>query len=161
MQVAVFANPSTTIPYLCVLSAGQDTLQEAVDKYLVPFGIPYYITTDDQIPESPYIGNSQTVTFSGGVPQYDWDLDAAKTQATNYNTSYWQTQYNAGILSLGYTASYQLNLAIATPEGERTDSQAAVVEFLTGVNQLQGEIQTQIDAATTGTQLINILNQLG
>jgi hypothetical protein len=88
-------------------------------------------------------------------------LDEAKSIATATNSTYWQNQYNNGLLGLSITNDYQLQLAIATPEDERTAEQLAAVEFLTGINTLQNEVQSNIDAATTGEEIIQILGQLG
>lgn len=161
MNVAVYANPDTALPYLSVLSGGLDTLEVAVEKYLVPYGIPYLIVDEGDIEPSPYIRGAQTVDVSGSSPVFDWDMDLAKGIATNLNSEYWQAQYNEGLLGVGITNDYQLNLAIATPEDDRTADQIAAVEFLTGINQLQTEKQDQIDAATTGQELITILSSLG
>jgi hypothetical protein len=101
------------------------------------------------------------VDASVSPPTFDWVLDEAQRAATNYNAQYWQAQYNEGLLGLSITNDYQLQLAIATPEGERTADQVAAVEFLSGINGLQQSVQDQIDAATSGAELISILNQLG
>lgn len=161
MNVAVYANPDTPLPYIKVMSAGLDTLDVAVAKYLDPFGIVYAIVDDGDIEPSPYIQDAQTIDLSGPTPVYGWDLDKAKSMATNINSEYWQNQYNQGLLGVGISNDYQLNLAIATPEDERTADQVAAVEFLTGINQLQTEKQDQIDAATTGQEIISILSSLG
>jgi hypothetical protein len=92
---------------------------------------------------------------------WSYDLDEAKSIATATNSTYWQNQYNNGLLGLSITNDYQLQLAIATPEDERTAEQLAAVEFLTGINTLQNEVQSNIDAATTGEEIIQILGQLG
>jgi hypothetical protein len=101
------------------------------------------------------------VEITGGSPVFSWDMSYARQIATDYNADYWQIQYNQGLLGLSIKNDYQLQLAIATPENERTADQVAAVEFMTGVNGLQQSVQDQIDAATTGEELIQILSQLG
>lgn len=161
MNVIVYSDPTLPTPYLQVISAGLDDLETIAFKTLDPYNIPYQIVDSADIPPSPYIGNSQTVDVSVTPPTYDWVLDEAQHQATSYNSQYWQQQYNQGLLGLGISADYQLQLAVATPEAERTADQVAAVEFLSGINSLQQQIQDQIDAATSGTELISILSQLG
>jgi hypothetical protein len=161
MNVAVYAESSGSIPYLRVLSAGLDTVEEAAAKYLTPYGVEFVIVDDATIPQSPYIGDAQTVTIVDGVPFFSWDLPTAKSLASSYNAKYWQNQYNAGLLGLSLRADYQLQLAIATPENERTADQVAAVEFLTGINGLQTTVDNNIAAATTGEELVQILSQLG
>jgi hypothetical protein len=141
--------------------AGLDTLEDAAAKFLDPYGTPYVIVDESVIPSSPYIYPAQTVEIVNNLPVFGWDFPAAQTIATNYNSTYWQNQYNQGLLGLAISNDYQLNLAIATPENERTADQVAAIEFLTGINGLQQSTQDQIDAATTGEQLIQILSQLG
>jgi hypothetical protein len=92
---------------------------------------------------------------------WSYDLDEAKSIATATNSTYWQNQYNNGLLGLSITNDYQLQLAIATPEDERTADQIAAVEFMIGINGLQTLVQDEIDAATTGEEIIQILSQLG
>jgi hypothetical protein len=101
------------------------------------------------------------VDVSQDPPVFGWDLDYAKYLANSYNASYFQAQYNQGLVGLSISNDYQLNLAIATPENERTADQVAAVEFLSGLNQLQTSIEDQIAAATTGEEIISILSQLG
>jgi hypothetical protein len=161
MNVIVYGTYNSTVSYLNVVSAGADDLETFAFKYLEPFGIPYQIVDQMDIPPSPYIGNAQTVDASVSPPTFDWVLDEAQRAATSYNAQYWQAQYNEGLLGLSITNDYQLQLAIATPEGERTADQVAAVEFLSGINGLQQSVQDQIDAATSGAELISILNQLG
>lgn len=161
MNVIVYSDPSLPTPYLQVISAGFDDLETIAFKTLDPYGIPYQIVDEADIPPSPYIGNAQTVDVSVTPPTFDWVLDEAQRAATSYNSAYWQKQYDLGILGLSISNDYQLQLAIATPEAERTADQVAAVEFLSGVNNLQQQVQDQIDAATTGQELITILSQLG
>jgi hypothetical protein len=162
MNVIVYADPTTPAPSrLQIMYAGLDTLEEAAFKFLDPYGTPYVIVDDSVIPSSPYIAHAQTVEIVNGLPVFDWDFPAAQTIATNYNSAYWQVQYDQGLLGLAITNPYQLQLAIATPENERTADQVAAIEFMTGINGLQQSTQDQIDAATTGEELIQILSQLG
>jgi hypothetical protein len=162
MDVIVYADPENPAPSrLQVMYPGLDTLEESAFKYLDPFGIEYAIVDSSVIPDSPYIYAAQTVEIVSGAPVFGWDFTYAQQIATKYNSRYWQFQYNEGVYGLTITNEYQLNLAIATPEPERTADQVAAVEFLTGVNGLQLDVQDQIDAATTGEELITILNQLG
>lgn len=161
MNVIVYSDPTSPVPYLRVISAGLDDLETIAFKTLDPFGIPYQIVDEADITPSPYIGNAQTVDVSVTPPTYDWELDEAQRAATSYNASYWQNQYDQGLYGLGITNDYQLQLAVATPEDERTADQIAAVEFLSGINNLQSQVQSQIDAATSGAQLITILSQLG
>lgn len=162
MQVIVYADPENPSPSrLQIMYQGLDTLEESAAKLLEPFGIAYQIVDSSVIPDSPYIYHAQTVDMSGPTPVFDWDFPYAQQLATSYNASYWQTQYNQGILGTGIYNDYQLQLAIATPEDERTAEQTAAVEFMAGINGLQQSIQDQIDTATTGQQLIQILSQLG
>ena len=161
MNVIVYSDPTSLDPYLRVISAGLDDLETIAFKTLDPFGIPYQIVDEADVPPSPYIGNSQIVDASVAPPVYGWVLDQAQSEATAYNAQYWQQQYDLGILGLSISNDYQLQLAIATPENERTADQIAAVEFLSGVNTLQQQVQDQIDAATTGAELITILSQLG
>jgi hypothetical protein len=161
MNVLVYSDPTLATPYLRVVSAGLDTLQEFAFKFLDPYGITYAEVDESLIPPSPYIGPAQTVDTSVTPPTFDWVLDEAQRLATSYNSEYWQNQYNQGLFGLSITNDYQLQLAIATPEAERTADQVAAVEFLSGINGLQQDVQDQIDAATSGTELISILSQLG
>jgi hypothetical protein len=163
MNVAVYPSNESVTPFIRVMSGGLDDVETAAEKYLTPLGISYQIVESSTITPSPYIANSQTVTLGvdGAPPTYGWDFAAAQQAATAYNSEYWQKQYNQGILGLSITAPYQLSLAIATPEAERTAEQLAAVEFLTGINTLQTEVQDSIDAATTGEEIIQILSQLG
>ena len=162
MNVIVYADPSTPAPSrLQVMYAGLDTLEDAAFKFLDPYNIPYVIVDTSVIPPSPYIYSAQTVEIVNGLAVFGWDFPDAQTLATNYNSSYWQNQYNQGLLGLAISNDYQLNLAIATPENERTADQVAAIEFMTGINGLQQATQDQIDAATTGEELIQILSQLG
>jgi hypothetical protein len=140
---------------------GLDTLEDSAAKFLDPFGINYVITDVSVIPYSPYISNALQVEITNGLPVFSWDFPYAQQLATSCNAAYWQQQYDQGILGLPIQNDYQLQLAIATPEGERTANQTAAVEFLTGINGLQDATQDQIDAATTGEELIQILSQLG
>lgn len=162
MQVIVYADPENPAPSrLQVMYAGLDTLEDSAFKYLDPYGTPYVITDNSVIPASPYIYYAQTVEIVNGAPVFGWDFPYAQQIATEYNSSYWQNQYNQGLLGLSISNPYQLQLAIATPEDERTADQTAAVEFLSGINGLQQSIQDQIDAATTGEELIQILSTLG
>ena len=162
MQVIVYADPEFPAPSgLHVMYAGQDTLEESAFKYLEPFGIDYVIVDSSVIPDSPFIYADQTVEIVSGVPVFGWNIGDAQQTATNYNASYWQSEYDKGILATGISNDYQLNLAIATPENERTAEQTAAVEFLVGINGLQTAVQDQIDAATTGEEIISILSALG
>ena len=140
---------------------GLDTLEDSAAKFLDPFGTPYVITDVSVIPYSPYISNALQVEIVNGLPVFSWDFPYAQQLATAYNAGYWQRQYDQGLLGLPIQNDYQLQLAIATPEDERTANQTAAVEFLTGINGLQEATQAQIDAATTGEELISILSQLG
>jgi hypothetical protein len=162
MNVIVYADPTTPAPSrLQIMYAGLDTLEESAFKYLDAYGIPYAIVDASVVPASPYIAETQTVEIVDGLPVFDWDFTAAQTLATNYNSAYWQSQYNQGLLGLAITNPYQLQLAIATPEDERSADQTAAIEFMSGINGLQQSTQDQIDAATTGEELIQILSQLG
>jgi len=162
MNVIIYPDPTNPAPSrLQVVYPGGDTLEDYAFKYLEPYGIEYLIVDRDSIPNSGQISSAQILEIVGGSPVYGYDLNAAKDIATGINSRYWQTQYNTGLLGLSITNDFQLNLAIATPENERTADQIAAVEFLTGLNGLQNDIQTQIDDATTGEELITILNQLG
>ena len=162
MNVIVYADPTTPAPSrLQIMYAGLDTLEDAAFKYLDPYNIPYATVDVSVVPSSPYIAEAQIVEIVNGLPVFDWDFPAAQTLATNYNSSYWQNQYNQGLLGLSITNPYQLQLAIATPEDERSADQVAAIEFMSGINGLQQSTQDQIDAATTGEELIQILSQLG
>jgi len=162
MQVIVYADPENPAPSrLQVMYAGLDTLEESAFKFLDPFNIPYLIVDSTVIPDSPFIYHAQTVSITDGVATFGWDFPYAQQLATKYNANYWQNQYNQGLLGTGITNDYQLQLAIATPEDERTAEQTAAVEFLIGINGLQQSVQDQIDAATTGEELISILSSLG
>jgi hypothetical protein len=162
MDIIVYADPENPAPSrLQVMYPGLDTLEESAFKYLDPFGIEYVIVDDSVVPDSPYIAAAQTVEIVSGAPVFGWDFTYAQQIATAYNASYWQMQYNQGIYGLSISNEYQLNLAIATPEEDRTPDQIAAVEFLTGINGLQLSVQDSIDAATTGEELITILSQLG
>jgi hypothetical protein len=161
MDVIVYTDPTADTPYLRIASTGLDSLEVFATKYLDPDGTPYAIVDYSTIPSSPYINQSQTVDVSQDPPVFGWDLDYAKYLANSYNASYFQAQYNQGLVGLSISNDYQLNLAIATPENERTADQVAAVEFLSGLNQLQTSIEDQIAAATTGEEIISILSQLG
>lgn len=162
MNVIVYADPENPAPSrLQVMYEGEDTLEQAAFKFLEPYSIPYSIIDYAQIPQSPFIYHAQTVEIVNDLPVFGWDLGYAQQLATAYNSQYWQSQYNQGLLGTGISNDYQLQLAIATPEDERTAEQTAAVEFLSGINGLQQSIQDQIDAATTGEELITILSQLG
>jgi hypothetical protein len=162
MNVIVYADPTNPAPSkLQILYAGLDTLEEAAFKLLDPYNIPYSIVDVSEIPDSPFISTAQTVEIVGGAPVFGWDFTEAQQIATNLNAAYWQMQYNQGVLGLSISNAYQLQLAIATPEDERTADQVAAVEFMTGINGLQQSTQDNIDAATTGEELIQILSQLG
>lgn len=160
MQVAVYADPGPD-PFLHVLSAGLDDLQTAITKFLDPQGIQYAIVDDTELPDSRFILGAITISVSNGLATFGWDMGKAQTLATQYNSAYWQNQYDAGLLGLSVNNEYLLNLAIATPAAERTADQVAAVEFLTGISGLQTAVQDQIDAATTGEELIQILSNLG
>lgn len=159
MEVIVYSG--TPGSYVNILTPGLDTLEQAAAKFLQPFDIPFVYMDSEDIPPAPYITDAQTVTIDGNTATFGWDLPSAKQIATNYNAQYWQQQYEAGILGLSIDNSYQLALAVATPESERTADQVAAIEFMVGLNGLQSDVQSQIDAATSGEELITILNQLG
>ena len=162
MNVVIYADPNTPSPSgVKVLYPALDTAEEIASKFLDPEGVTYSIADVSVIPYAPYIGPALTVEIVNGAPVFDWDLPAAKEMATKYNSTYWQDQYDSGLLGLSISNDYQLQLAIATPENERTADQVAAVEFLSGLNGLQAQVQTQIDSATTGEELIQILSQLG
>lgn len=161
MIVAIYPESNGSTPYLRVLAPAIDDIETAAAKYLDPYGISYVLVDDSTIPPSPYFPNSQTVDISQQYPVFSWDLDEARSWATKYNARYWQQQYNQGILGLTIQNDYQLNLAIATPENERTADQVAAVEFLSGVNTLQQSVQDNIDAATNAEEIAEILSQLG
>ena len=161
MNVAVYAQIGGDYPALRVLSGGFDSPEDAALKYLAPEGVEWAIVDDSLIPASPYIEQSQTVVITNGVPSFDWDLPTAKSLASQYNAKYWQQQYNTGLFGLPILNDYQLQLAIATPENERTADQTAAVEFLSGINGLQSTVDANIAAAATGQELIQILSQLG
>jgi len=162
MEVIVYADPENPAPSrLQVMYPGLDTLEESAFKFLDPYGIEYAIVDNSVIPDSPYIYEAQTVEIVSGAPVFGWDFTYAQQLATKYNAKYWQIEYNQGVYGLNISNEYQLNLAIATPEPERTADQVAAVEFLTGINGLQQSVQDSIDAATTGEELITILGQLG
>jgi hypothetical protein len=162
MEVIVYADPENPAPSrLQVMYPGLDTLEESAFKFLDPYGIEYAIVDNSVIPDSPYIYEAQTVEIVSGAPVFGWDFTYAQQIATKYNAKYWQIEYNQGVYGLNISNEYQLNLAIATPEPERTADQVAAVEFLTGINGLQQSVQDSIDAATTGEELITILSSLG
>jgi hypothetical protein len=144
------------------MSPGLISANEVAELYLAPYDIPYAIVSATTLPDGSYIPEALTVTFNEhGGPQYGWDLPMAKQLAMFYNSGYWQAQYNHGLLGLPIQTQYQLNLAIATPEPERTADQVAAIEFMVGINDLQTQVEDQINAATTGEQIVGILNQLG
>jgi hypothetical protein len=162
MNVIIYPNPSMPAPApVVIVSPGNDTLEEYAFKYLDPFGIGYLIVPKASLPNASYIYPSLLLEISGGAPVWSYDLAQAKDIATDTNSNYWQNQYNTGLLGLSITNDYQLQLAIATPEDERTAEQLAAVEFLSGISTLQTQVQTNIDAATTGEEIIQILGQLG
>lgn len=161
MNVVVYSEPSGSIPYLRVISPGLEDAEQAAQKFLEPLGINYAVVDKASIPLSPYFPTTQTVDITGPIPVFGWDLDSAKEWASKYNASYWQKQYELGILGLAISNEYQLQLAIATPVNDRTADQVAAVEFMIGVNDLQQAVQNNIDAATTAEGLITILDQLG
>ena len=162
MEVIVYADPENPAPSrLQVMYPGLDTLEESAFKFLDPYGIEYAIVDNSVIPDSPYIYEAQTVEIVSGAPVFGWDFTYAQQIATKYNAKYWQIEYNQGVYGLNISNEYQLNLAIATPEPERTADQVAAVEFMTGINGLQQSVQDSIDAATTGEELITILSSLG
>lgn len=162
MQVIVYADPENPAPSrLQVMYPGLDTLEDAAAKFLDPYGITYQIVDSSVIPPSPFIYHAQTLEIVGGSLVFDWDFPYAQQIATKLNAQYWQNQYNQGIYGTGLYNDYQLQLAIATPEDERTAQQVAAVEFMSGINGLQQQVQDQIDAATSGAELITILSQLG
>jgi|688.fasta_scaffold104399_2 hypothetical protein len=162
MDVIIYPDPSSPAPSrLQVVFPANDTLEEYAFKYLESYSIDYLTVEYSTIPQSPYIGAAQLVEFVSGDPVYSYDLDEAKDIASGINSRYWQNQYDAGLLGVGITNDYQLQLAVATPEGERTADQIAAIEFMSGINGLQTEVQDEIDAATTGEEIITILSQLG
>jgi hypothetical protein len=162
MNVLLYPDPENPAPSRLQLAfPANDTLEEYAFKYLEPYGINYLIVDFSVLPNASSIYDMLLVDISSGVPVFSYDVPAAKSYATAVNSSYWQQQYNNGLLGLSITNDYQLQLAIATPEDERTANQVAAIEFLTGVNQLQTELQLEIDAATTGEEIIQILSQLG
>ena len=162
MNVILYPDPSNPAPSrVQVVYPANDTLEEYAFKYLDPYGIEYVIVDQSTLPNAGQISNYLLMEIVSGSPVFSYDVAGAKDCATSYNSIYWQTQYDQGILGLSIDNSYQLNLAIATPENERTADQIAAVEFMTGTNSLQMEVQDQIDAATTGEEIIAILNQLG
>ena len=162
MQVIVYADPENPAPSrLQVMYQGLETLEQSAFKFLEPYNIPYVIVDNSVLPASPYIYHAQTVEIVSGAPVFGWDFPYAQQLATNYNSNYWQIQYNQGLLGLSISNDYQLQLAIATPENERTADQVAAVEFMSGINNLQQSVQDNIDAATTGEELISILSGLG
>lgn len=160
MNVVVYTDPSDTTNRLKVIFPGLDDAETAASKFLDPLGIPYVIVDDSTIPVSPFFPGSQTVDITQDPPEFSWEFTSAQQWATNYNTQYWQVQYNQGILGLNFN-DYQLSLAVATPENERTAEQIAAIEFMSGTNGLQQSVQDNIDAATTPEELIQILSQLG
>lgn len=162
MNVLIYSdqtNPAPSRPQ--IVYAGGDTLEEYAFKYLNPYFITYLIVDQSVIPNSPVIYHAQTLEIVGGAPIFGWDVTYAKEIATGANSKYWQQQYSQGLLGLTINNDYQLQLAIATPENERTADQTAAVEFMIGINGLQVSVQDQINSATTGEELIQILSQLG
>jgi hypothetical protein len=162
MNVIIYPDPSNPAPSrLQIVYPGNDTLEEYAFKHLDPYGIEYQIVDYGVIPQASTIYSAQLLEFVSGAPVFSFDVPLAKEIASGINSRYWQTQYNIGLLDVGITNDYQLQLAVATPEAERTADQVAVIEFMTGINGLQAETQDQIDAATTGEEIIQILSQLG
>ena len=162
MDVIVYKNPDPASNALCVMSPGLISANEAAELYLAPYDITYAIVNQQTLPDGSYIPEALTIEFDEfGGPHYGWDLPMAKELAIFYNSGYWQAQYNHGLLGLPIQTQYQLNLAIATPENERTADQVAAIEFMVGINGLQNDVEDQINAATTGEQIVGILNQLG
>ena len=162
MNVLLYPDPTNPAPSrLQLVFPANDTLEEYAFKYLEPHNIEYVIVDQSVLPDASCLYNMLLVELVGGVPVFSYDVPSAKEFATSLNSIYWQQQYNTGLLSLSISTDYQLQLAIATPENERTADQVAAVEFLTGINGLQTSVQDQIDAATTGEELIQILSQLG
>mgnify|MGYP006299132319 CR=1 FL=1 len=162
MNVLLYTDPAYPAPSrVQLVYPGNDTLEEYAFKFLEPYSIEYTIIDQSLLPDASYLYNYLLLEFVDGDPVFSYDVPGAKDYATAFNSQYWQTQYNDGLLGLSITNDYQLQLAIATPENERTADQIAAVEFLTGINGLQNDVQTQIDAATTGEELIAILNTLG
>lgn len=162
MQVIIYADQSTPQPSrLQVVYPANDTLEEYAFKYLDPYAIEYLTVDYSVIPNASYFYSLQTLEIVDGVPQFAVDFEAAKEMTVAMNSAYWQQQYNNGIATTGLTNDYQLQLALATPEDERTAVQTAAVEFMIGLNGLQQSVQDQIDAATTVEELIQILDQLG
>jgi hypothetical protein len=162
MNVLLYPDPENPAPSRLQLAfPANDTLEEYAFKYLEPYGINYLIVDSSVLPDASSIYNMLLVDISSGVPVFSYDVPAAKSYATAVNSSYWQQQYNNGLLGLSITNDYQLQLAIATPENERTAEQLAAVEFLAGINTLQAQVEDDINSATTGEEIIQILGQLG
>jgi hypothetical protein len=162
MNVLLYPDPSSPAPSrVQLVYPANDTLEEFAFKFLDPEGIEYVIVDQSELPDASYIYNMLLVEIVDGAPVFSYDVPAAKEFASAQNSQYWQTQYNEGLLGLSITNDYQLQLACATPEDERTADQVAAVEFMIGLSSLQADVQTQIDAATTGEEIISILSQLG
>ena len=161
MRVAVFPNPYVGgNDVLCVLSPGQDDIEVAAQKTLGDNDIPYMIVEEGQIPNGGPLVNAMTVDVSGSEPVFGFDVPEAKVLSTNINIGYWQLQSNEALAELNMS-DYQLLVALSTPESQRTDEQQAAVDAINEINTLQMQTQDQINAATTGEELLTILSQLG
>ena len=161
MNVAVYANPYIGgTNNLCVLSAGSSTIEEAAELALVAQGIPYAIVDSADIPDGGSLVNAMTIDLSGSDPVFGYDLDLAKDISTKQNLSYWQFQSEEALAELGL-AAYQLSYALSLDPASRTEDQQIAIDAFNEINSEQANIQSQIDAATTGEELLAILGQLG
>ena len=161
MNVAVYANPYIGgTNNLCVLYAGEGTIEEAAELALDSLSIPYAIVDLATIPNGGTLVDAQTVDLSGPAPVYGFDMEIATALATKQNASYWQFQSDEALAELGLVA-YQLSVALSLDPSERTDLQQVAIDALNEINTMQYNIQVQIGAATTGEELIGILSQLG
>lgn len=160
MQVAVFANPyQGTAPYLSVLS-GTNDIEAAAEASLEAEGIPYQIIDSDDLPECGQLANAATVDLSGPEPVFGYYMPYATELSTYINTSYWEAQSQQALAELRM-APYQLAVALSVPEAERTMEQQVAVEALNEISTQQTTVQGQINSATTGEELLQILAQLG
>lgn len=157
MNVAVYANPLTSIPYLCILYPALDTIEVAAEKALTSQLIPYQIVDSSTLPQdSKYIFNAVTVDISGPAPTYGVDMTLARTIANGSNNAYWQAQYLEGLSEMGMS-EMDVNVAIATPPEDRTPTQILLVQFVTEITIEKQSVASQLSNATTGEELNAIL----
>lgn len=157
MNVAVYANPLTSTPYLCILYPGLDPIEVAAEKALDSQLIPYAIIDYDTLPQDArFTFNALTIDLSGASPSYGYDMNLARSIALGSNNTYWQAQYLDGLSEMGMS-EMDVDVALATPVGDRTPSQVVLVQFVTEVTLEKQTVAAQLSSATTGEELNAIL----